>query len=559
MLSVSNLTIAFGPQVVLRDMCFTLAPGQSLGLVGESGSGKTLTALAIMGLLPANATIITGAVSLTTTGGEPINLITPSPMSVQGVRGKRIGMVFQEPMTSLNPSMRCGKQIEESLRLHLGLRGVASRNRCMELLEEMQLPQPAKAYSSYPHQLSGGQKQRVMIAMALAANPTHLIADEPTTALDVTIQKEILLLISTLQEQRGMSLIFISHDLGVISGVTDRLMVLRNGCVVESGPTKQLLSSPSHQYTRGLLACRPPLTSRPTPLPTMSGNTEADVAPYATRSEGKTLRSDTCTNGSQPIISVSEVDVDYQVTQKFFSKGKAFRAVSSMNLDLYRGDTLGLVGESGSGKSTLGRVIARLVTPTKGHILFNGFDINTFSSEQALSFRQRVQLIFQDPYSSLNPRHTVGATLTEPLQVHRIISGKRERKMRVMELLESVSLPTDSYYRYPHEFSGGQRQRIAIARALTLNPEVIICDEIVSALDVSVQAQVLNLLNRLKQEHGLTYIFISHDLSVVRYMSNRILVMRNGMKEEIGAADDVFGNPSSAYTQKLISSIPTIQ
>jgi peptide/nickel transport system ATP-binding protein len=558
MLKVTNLSISFGKSVVLSNVSFTLAKGESIGFVGESGSGKTITSLALMGLLPPNATVVSGCAEFVV-GSISINLLRATHKQHQFLRGKQMGMVFQEPMTSLNPSMRCGRQIEESLKLHLGLSGKNAQQRCLDLLEEMQLPNPKRVYRSFPHQLSGGQKQRVMIGMALAANPSLLIADEPTTALDVTVQKEILLLLRQLQQARGMSLIFISHDLGVLSGVTNRLLVLRNGEVVEQGETKNLLSAPNHSYTKGLLACRPPLNGRPTILPTMNSFLAFHEQLGTAQTEELFAASMDTSLSADEIISVQNLDVVYQLEQKLFSPNKVFRAVEGMSFNLYKGETLGLVGESGCGKSTVGRAILGLTKPSTGKILFMGNDIEAFSHRQMLAYRQKVQLIFQDPYSSLNPRHTIGETLMEPLKVHGKVYGKAALKARALELLQSVSLPTNSFYRYPHEFSGGQRQRIAIARALALEPDIIVCDEMVSALDVSVQAQILNLLNRLKSEHGLTYLFISHDLSVVRYMSNRMMVMQEGKLVEWGNADELFSNPQSDYTKKLINSIPRIQ
>jgi peptide/nickel transport system ATP-binding protein len=538
-------------------MAFNLQSGQSLGLVGESGSGKSITALALMGLLPSAATIVSGSAFFKCQNGETVNLIGLTEKDFQNVRGKEIAMIFQEPMTSLNPSMKCGAQVEEAVKLHNTISNGDAAKKCLSLFDEMQLPNPQKVYNSYPHQLSGGQKQRVMIAMSLAGNPSLLIADEPTTALDVTVQKEIIILLRELQKSRGMSLIFISHDLGVISEITDSTIVLQRGNVMESETTKQILISPKNSYTKGLIACRPPIDSRPNRLLTVSDFVENSTAEVPQKNIS--IENERVYN-SQPILEVKNVDVDYIISRNLFGKPmQVFRAVSSASFNLFQGETLGIVGESGCGKTTLGRAILNLVENRNGSITFNGSPIESFSGENLKAFRREVQIVFQDPYSSLNPRLTIGEAIMEPLLVHSIVPNKAQRKARALELLHEVSLPANSFYRYPHEFSGGQRQRIVIARALALEPKVLICDEMVSALDVSVQAQILNLLNDLKRKRNLTYLFISHDLSVVRYMSNRILVMQNGQIVEEGFADDIFNSPKSEYTAKLIASIPGVK
>lgn len=553
-LTVENLCVRFGATAVLNGINFQLQIGQSLGLVGESGSGKSITALALMGLLPTNASIFSGSAIFNFQNGEMVNLFSLTEKDFQKVRGKEIAMIFQEPMTSLNPSMKCGAQVEEAVKLHHSLTASDAAKKCLSLFAEMQLPNPQKVYSSYPHQLSGGQKQRVMIAIALAGNPSLLIADEPTTALDVTVQKEIINLLRDLQKSRGMSLIFISHDLGVISEIADFTLVLQRGSVMESQPTKQILTFPNNPYTKGLIACRPPIDSLPERLLTVSDFVENPIIKVQLKNisaENDKIYS------SQPILEVKNVDVDYIITRTLFSKPKqTFRAVNSARFNLFRGETLGVVGESGCGKTTLGRAILNLVENRSGSITYNGSPIESFSGEKLRAYRREVQIVFQDPYSSLNPRLTIGEAIMEPLMVHGLAPNKAQRKKRALELLHEVSLPADSFYRYPHEFSGGQRQRIVIARALALEPKVLICDEMVSALDVSVQAQILNLLNDLKRARQLTFMFISHDLSVVRYMSNRILVMKNGQIVEEGFADDIFNSPKSEYTAKLITSIP---
>lgn len=460
-------------------------------------------------------------------------------------------------MTSLNPSMRCGAQVEEAIKLHHSLTVSDAAKKCLSLFAEMQLPNTQKVYASYPHQLSGGQKQRVMIAMALAGNPSLLIADEPTTALDVTVQKEIIILLRELQKSRGMSLIFISHDLGIISEIADCTLVLQKGNVMESETTKQILTSPKNPYTKGLIACRPPIDSRPERLLTVNDFVENSTAEVPQK---KITEQNNQIYSSQPILEVKNVDVDYIISRTLFSKPKqVFRAVNSASFNLFQGETLGIVGESGCGKTTLGRSILNLVENRNGSITYNGKPIDEISGVDKKVFRREVQIVFQDPYSSLNPRLTIGEAIMEPLMVHGIVPNKAQRKLRALELLHEVSLPANSFYRYPHEFSGGQRQRIVIARALALEPKVLICDEMVSALDVSVQAQILNLLNDLKRMRNLTYLFISHDLSVVRYMSNRILVMQNGQIVEEGFADDIFNSPKSEYTAKLIASIPGVK
>ncbi|HNV81321.1 MAG TPA: ABC transporter ATP-binding protein [Tenuifilaceae bacterium] len=560
MLRVDGLTVAFGSHTVLNDLSFDLSKGESLGIVGESGSGKSIAALSLMGLLPPTASIVAGTSALSIEGSKSVNLFDITPKEHRMVRGKHMAMIFQEPMTSLNPSMRCGKQVMEAITLHQKVKANAAYEKCLSLFAEMQLPDPNTVINKYPHQLSGGQKQRVMIAMALAGNPSILIADEPTTALDVTIQQEILGLLKQITQQRGMGLIFISHDLGVISQISQRLLVIKNGMLVEQGSAKELLTHPGHPYSQGLIACRPPLNARPVRLQTVedfiSGN-GTTTEKFEAIDHGEWVKKNQSIYSQEPLFSIKNVDVEYVTKRNLWGKiREKNQAVASMSFNLYPGETLGLVGESGCGKTTLGRAIVNLVNHSKGSITYKGKELGTMSAKELAEFRREVQIVFQDPFSSLNPRHTIGETITEPLLVHGFASNAMQAKKMALSLLDQVSLPADSYFRYPHEFSGGQRQRVVIARALTLSPKVIVCDEMVSALDVSVQAQILNLMNSLKEELGLTYLFISHDLSVVKYMSNRMLVMQNGRLIEYGSSDELYNNPRSEYTKRLIEAIP---
>lgn len=565
LLSVRNLSISFQNEKVwhaaVRQISFDLNRGETLGIVGESGSGKSVTSLAIMKLLPNNYSHIDeGEIIFQPDGKTAFNLLTYSESELKHIRGKQISMIFQEPMTSLNPVMRCGKQIAESVMLHLKYNSKKARDYVLELLTEVRLPDPEQAYRSFPHQLSGGQKQRVMIAMAIACYPQILIADEPTTALDVTVQKGILLLLKSLQKKYGLSLIFISHDLGVISEIADNVVVMNHGTVVEKGHVKSVMYRPVHPYTKGLIACRPPLDKRFQKLSVVSDfldepgkDSEISVIqdPALRITEHQKLYA------AQPLLEVKSLSIEYRQQPGFFmGKAKVFRAVNDVSFNVFKGETLGLVGESGCGKTTLGRAILRLTESASGEIFFDGLPVQKLSSVQIRKLRQRMQIIFQDPYSSLNPRITAGEAILEPIRVHGLLKEKSLMKQRVMQLLDQVGLETGSYYRFPHQFSGGQRQRICIARALAVNPEFIVCDESVSALDVSVQAQVLNLLNELKNEYNLTYIFISHDLSVVRYMSDRIMVMKNGKIIESNEADTLFNNPQENYTRELIEAIP---
>lgn len=568
-LHVNDLSIAFhgreGWQQAVRQVSISLKRGETLGIVGESGSGKSVTSLAVMHLLPAGISRINnGSIVFNGKSGEVIEIHNLGEKEMLQVRGEKIAMIFQEPMTSLNPVMRCGRQLTEAVRMHLGYDQKKARDYVLSLFSEVMLPDPERAYRAYPHQLSGGQKQRVMIAMAIACKPEILIADEPTTALDMTVQKAILRLLKTLQQKYNMSMIFISHDLGVISEIAGSVAVMREGQIVEYGRVSEIFSNPEHPYTRGLIACRPPLNIRLRRLPVVSDFTETKEGIKKVRhyfSAAITAEERRLTHlklyENDPLLKVENLSVHYPLSKPFFKKERSwFKAVDDVSFSVYRGETLGLAGESGCGKTTLGRALLRLLEPTSGTITFKETNIAALSRKELRMTRKNMQIIFQDPYSSLNPRITAGEAIIEPLLVHKIISNQKAGMPQVKDLLERVGLKPEHYNRYPHQFSGGQRQRICIARALALNPEFIICDESVSALDVSVQAQVLNLLNDLKKDYGFTFIFISHDLSVVRFMSDRIMVMKEGKIIESGEADALCEKPQKDYTRELIAAIP---
>lgn len=569
MLEVRDLSVGFetraGYVSAIEKVSFTLARGQTLGIVGESGSGKSVTSLAIMRLIPTPPGRITsGEIGFDSPSLGRVNLLALSPAQMRHLRGNEIAMIFQEPMTSLNPVFTCGDQVVEAIRLHQKVSYKEAKERTLALFEEVKLPNPSRIFDAYPHQLSGGQKQRVMIAMAISCEPALLIADEPTTALDVTVQKTILDLLLELQARHHMSLIFISHDLGVIGEICDEVLVMYKGKVVEQGAVRDIFSNPKEAYTKGLIACRPPLDKRLHRLPTLADFLKA---PEKLTVE-EALRAETLSEESyrqrqqklaqqEPLLRVENLQVYFPVTKGIFGKVVDYvKAVDNVSFTLYPGETVGLVGESGSGKTTTGRAILRLIEPTGGRVVFMGKEVTELSAEELRRLRRHMQIIFQDPYSSLNPRLTVGTALTEPLLFHKIAQNPKEAKEKAIELLEKVGLEADHFYRYPHEFSGGQRQRIAIARALAVQPKFIICDESVSALDVSVQAQVLNLLLDLQEQFGLAYLFISHDLSVVKFMSDRLLVMNQGQVVESGYAEDIYRNPQHPYTQKLIEAIP---
>ena len=558
-IEVKNLSISFGDKQVLNNINFKVEQGDTLGIVGESGSGKSLTSLAIMGLLSPNAIIHPKSEILFRQDDKMIDLLKLSPKELEKIRGNEIGMIFQEPMTSLNPSLRCGEQVEEAIRLHQNLSKEEAKKKVLHLFEQVKLPNPERIYKAYPHELSGGQKQRVMIAMAISCEPKLLIADEPTTALDVTVQKATLDLLKELQEKNNMSMLFISHDLGVIANVCEEVLVMFRGDVVEQGNVETIFNHPKENYTKGLIACRPRLDERAKRLPTVKDfleNPNFKTEIY-TEEEREAFHEKIYAN--PPILEVKNL-------KKYFYPSTLFgnatipnvKAVDDISFKVYPGETMGLVGESGSGKTTLSRTVLLLEKPTAGEIYYNGIDITKLKKEQIRKLRREIQIIFQDPYSSLNPRQTIAQIITEPMQVHKIGQNKAERLKTASSLLQKVGLSDQDLNKYPHEFSGGQRQRIGIARALALNPKFIICDESVSALDVSVQAQVLNLLNDLKTEFSFTYIFISHDLAVVKYMSDQLLVMQHGEMKELNDADKVYAHPTTNYTKELIEAIPKL-
>ncbi|MBC8474406.1 MAG: ABC transporter ATP-binding protein [Cryomorphaceae bacterium] len=576
LLEFKNLVTEFhteGTSVkAVNDVSFTLNKGETIGIVGESGSGKSVTSLSAMRLIPNPPGIISGGeIIFHQKDGTTTDLLKISEEQMRKFRGNEIAMIFQEPMTSLNPVFTCGNQVMEAIILHQKLNNKAAKSLTLELFKKVQLPDPERIYSAYPHQISGGQKQRVMIAMAMSCQPSVLIADEPTTALDVTVQKTILQLMQKLQTEQEMGILFITHDLGVIAELADKVVVMYKGKIVEQGSVWDIFNNPQHPYTKGLLACRPPLDKRYTFLPTVSdfmqtddkgnivdnGVSVADFTKKLVISEKTRIASQKALFANEPVLTIKNLKTYFPIKGGFFGGTTGHvKAVDNVSFDVYPGETLGLVGESGCGKTTIGRTIIRLEEPTSGEMLYKGKDIAKMNAKELRAFRKEVQIIFQDPYSSLNPRMTIGNAIMEPMQVHGILANDDERKKRVEELLSRVNLDPSHFYRYPHEFSGGQRQRIGIARALAVNPKFIICDESVSALDVSVQAQVLNLLNELKQEFGLTYIFISHDLSVVKYMSDRMVVMQEGKIEEMGDADQICNKPGTDYTKKLIDAIP---
>lgn len=567
LLEIKNLRINFLSDdewhEVVHGIDFDVMAGRTLGIVGESGSGKSVSNLAVMRLLnPKVSKVKADAILM-----EGVDIKDFNEKRMAEVRGKRIAMIFQEPMTSLNPVYRCGQQVTEMILQHEKVTKKAARDRAISLFRQVMLPRPEAIFDSYPHELSGGQKQRVMIAMAIACSPKILIADEPTTALDVTVQKEILHLLRKLQQETGMGMVFITHDLGVVAEIADDVVVMHNGEILERGEVSQVLEHPQHPYTQGLLACRPPMKIRLKKLPIVKefldgqwkGGKEQILRELQITDEQRQQHLKELYS-HDPILKVEGFQTWYPLKKGIF--GRVYdhvKAVDDVSLEVYEGETLGLVGESGCGKTTLGRSILRLQEPTGGKVWFDGMEVTALNKADLRAFRKQAQIVFQDPYSSLNPRIRIGEAIAEPLKVHGIETDRKKCRQMVCELLEQVGLEATQYDRYPHEFSGGQRQRICIARALAVNPRLVICDESVSALDVSVQAQVLNLLNRLKKERNLTYIFISHDLSVVRFMSDRVLVMYNGKPVEYNDADELFDHPKNNYTKKLIAALPGIE
>lgn len=554
LLEIKNLVVEFKTESekvkAVNNISFTLRQGETIGIVGESGSGKSVSALSAMGLIPSPpGRIRSGEIIYHSKSKGIVDLTKLSSSEMRQLRGNELAMIFQEPMTSLNPVITCGNQVMEAIILHQKIGKKEAQERTLELFKKVKLPRPEQIIDAYPHQISGGQKQRVMIAMAMSCNPSVLIADEPTTALDVTVQKTILDLMLDLQREQNMGILFITHDLGVIAELADKVVVMYKGKIVEQGPVMDIFSNPQHPYTKGLLACRPPLDKRLQHLPTITDFMELDSKgeiiekeqtvqeaihnAVITLDEREKWHAELYTRPK--ILEVKNLKTYFPINKSLFGKATEFvKAVDDISFDVYEGETLGLVGESGCGKTTLGRTILRLIEPTGGLISFKKQDITTVSDKDLRALRSDMQIIFQDPYSSLNPQITIGEAIMEPMRVHGLYNSEKDRKDKAMDLIKRVSLTEQQFYRYPHEFSGGQRQRVCIARALSLNPQFIICDESVSALDVSVQAQVLNLLNDLKSEFKFTYIFISHDLSVVKFMSDRMIVMNKGKIEEMG-------------------------
>lgn len=575
LLEVKNLSVAFvqpdKSSRVIHDISFNVNAGETVAVVGESGSGKSVTSLSIMRLLQEPPALISGDIFFHS-AEKTKNIIQLNDKQMCAIRGKDIAMIFQEPMSSLNPVLTCGFQLVEALQVHhKKMSTVNAKKRTLELFERVKLPDPERAFKSYPHQLSGGQIQRVMIAMAISCQPKLLIADEPTTALDVTVQKSILELLNDLKKEFGMSILFITHDLGVVKEIADSVIVMYKGRIVEENTAENIFSNPQHPYTKGLLACKPKMNERPEKLHTVSDFMEVQtlndelifkekttpLSDYKIVSNFETVQRFEKLVSQKPIFEIRNICIDYPSKKNFWGSPTAFtHAVNNVSFDIYAGETLGLVGESGCGKTSLGRSLINLTPITSGSVKYNNEELTKASSERWRALRRDIQIVFQDPFASLNPRITIGNAILEPLEVHKVLANTKQRREKVMQLLETVGLLPEHFNRYPHEFSGGQRQRICIARALALNPKFIIFDESVSALDVSIQAQVLNLLTDLRKQFNFTSIFISHDLSVVKFISDRIMVMQRGKIIETQAADALYAHPTEKYTQQLIEAIP---
>ncbi len=552
LLAVRNLKVDFrlddGAVLnAVRGISFDIPTHGTVALVGESGSGKSVSALAILNLLPAaNATVLPGS-AIQYRGRDLLKL---NPREMTALRGAEISMVFQDPMSSLNPVFSIGFQLMEVLQKHVGLSSKKARERAIALLHEVGIPDPHTRVDAYPHQLSGGQQQRVMIAMAIACEPRLLIADEPTTALDVTVQKQVLGLISELQQRRRMAVLFITHDLGLVAEMADYVVVMRDGEIREQGSVEEIFSAPKDAYTQALLACRPPLNRRPKRLPVVEDFLDHTATSIDTTERARGLRGDEAL-----VLEVSALSKSFHFSEGLFSR-REFKALKNASFKLAKGKTLGVVGESGSGKTTMALTLMRLTAASSGTALFEGRDLLQLTAHEAMPYKRRIQIVFQNPYASLNPRFTAGQCLMEPMHIHAIGADEPARVQMAMALLRKVGLPESAFFKYPHEFSGGQRQRIAIARCLTMQPEVLICDEAVSALDLSVQAQLLNLLQDLQDEFGMSYIFISHDLAVVKYMSDEIMVMKDGEIVEVNNADAIYANPQNDYTKQLLAAMP---
>lgn len=551
LLDIQNLNISFSNNTVVKNFSLQLESSKIVGIVGESGSGKSLSALSILGILPKKAQLHYKKLEF---DGKPLN--SKDKKALRNIRGREISMIFQEPMSSLNPSMTCGKQVSEVLINHKICKPKLAKSKVVDLFKKVKLPDPETSFDKYPHQISGGQKQRVMIAMAIACEPKLLIADEPTTALDVSVQKDIIDLLKTLQRETKMSIIFISHDLALVKNIADDIMVMFHGEIIEKASANKIFEYPEKNYTKALLAARPRVGKRLKRLPTIKDFSESQFSENFEISSERQKRHNILYQ-SDPVIKVNHLEKCFKIQSSFLDKDAYFKAIDDVSFDIFKGEKLGIVGESGCGKTTLGHLITGLLKADHGQIKYNDLDLTQLSAKSLKPIKKDIQIIFQDPYSSLNPRMTIGAAIAEPLKVHNIIKSRSKQKEKVKSLLKAVGLSENHYYRYPHEFSGGQRQRIGIARCLALQPKIIICDESVSALDISVQAQVLNLLEDLKEQFNLTYIFISHDLSVVRQFSDRILVMKNGKIVESGEADQVYLKPEKKYTQELIEAIPS--